>query len=421
MDIARPDIAHAHRRRKVLWIISVSIFVILVTVALSRLKPAVPSVERSAIVLDTIKRGGFPRQVRGNGNLAPVEILWIPAQSQGRVERINVLPGAEVKADTVLIELSNPELDQTVLESEWQLKAAEAEGDKMRLDLESQRLTQEASVATIKENYTEAKEEAEIDESFVKDGLVSEITRQRSRAKADDLKNRYEIEKKRLDISEKLVGAQISSQQAKIEQLRGQLRLKQQLVESLKIRAGIDGVLQKLGDTDSIQVGQQLQVSANVARVAIPTRLKAEIKIPETQAKDVQLGQNVAIDTRNGIVQGKVARVDPTVISGTVTVDVTLVGDLPKGARPDLSVDGTIELETLSDVLYTGRPSQGQTDSISSIFKVINDGKEAVRTQVKLGRNSVNYIEVIEGLKAGDQVILSDMSQWDAYDRIRLK
>jgi HlyD family secretion protein len=421
MDIDRPDIAKAKRRRRILWLITVMVLLCGATVAVSRLEPAAPAVEKSAVVSDAVKRGEFHRQVRGSGTLVPEEILWIPTRSQGRVEAIRVLPGAEVKADTVLVELSNPELTQAVLELEWQLKAAEAENEKTRLELENQKLNLEASVAALKAQLTEAEFDAEIDEDLAAEGFISNFTKRRSRANADVLEKQYDIEAKRLAIRGKLVTAQIAAEEAKIAQLRGQLELKRQLVASLHIRAGIDGVLQKLGNGDPIQVGQQLQVGANVARVAIPTRLMAEIKVPETQVKDVQSGQTVSVDTRNGVVQGRVSRIDPAVVSGTVTVDVTLEGPLPKGARPDLSVDGTIELETVADVLYVGRPVQGQAESDLSIFKMTEDGKEAVRVQVKLGRSSVNYIEVREGLSAGDRIILSDMSQWDVYDRVRLK
>lgn len=421
MDIERPDIAKAYRRRKVLWLVSGGVFILLMTLAVSRMEPAVPAVEKSTIVLDTVREGEFHRQVRGNGTLVPEQILWIPTRSQGRVKAIRVLPGADVKADTVLVELSNPELTQAVQELELQLKAAEAENEKIRLELENQRLNLEASVAALKADLTEAEFDAEIDEELAGEGFISDFSKRKSRAKADVLKKRYDTEEKRLSIAGKLVMAQVSAEKARIEQIQGQLQLKRQLAASLNIQAGIDGVLQKLGEEETLQVGQQLPVGANVARVAIPTRLKAEIKIPETQAKDVQVGQKVSVDTRNGIVNGRVSRVDPSVNSGTVTVDVTLEGSLPRGARPDLSVGGTIELETVSDVLYVGRPVQGQAESKIGLFRVIDNGKEAVRIPVKLGRNSVNYIEVCDGLTAGDQVILSDMAQWDEYERLRLK
>lgn len=421
MDINRPDIARAHRRRKVLWFISAGVLILLTTLAVFRLEPAVPAVEKSTIVLDTVKKGEFHRQVRGNGTLVPEEILWIPTRSQGRVEAIRVLPGAEVKADTVLVELSNPELTQAVHELELQLKAAEAEDEKIRLELENQRLNLEASVAALKADLTEAVFDAQIDEDLAEEGFISEFSKRKSRARADVLKKRYDTEEKRLAIAGKLVMAQIAAEQARIKQIRGQLVLKRQLAASLRLCAGIDGVLQKLGEADPIQVGQQLPVGANVARVAIPSRLKAEIKIPETQAKDVQTGQSVSVDTRNGIVNGRVSRMDPSVNNGTVAVDVTLEGPLPRGARPDLSVDGTIELETVSDVLYVGRPVQGQADSKLGLFRIEKDGKEALLVPVKLGRCSVNYIEVCDGLSAGDRVILSDMSQWDEHERIRLK
>ena len=421
MDIERPDIARARRRRNLMLFTVLGIFILVTTVAVSRLKPAVPVVEKKTIVLGTVKKGEFHRRVRGNGTLVPEKILWIPTRSHGRVEIIRVRPGAEVKADTVIVELSNPELSQAVQELEWQLKAAEAENKKNRLELENQRLNLEASVTALKAELEEAEFDTEIDEQLFEEGFISNVSRRRSRNNADVLKKRYDIEKKRLNIAGKLMLEQISAEQARIEQIRGQLQLKRQLMESLHIRAGIDGVLQELGDGAPIQVGQQLQVGANVARVAIPTRLKAEIKIPETQAKDVQTGQSVSVDTRNGVVEGRVLRIDPAAVNGTVTVDVTLVEDLPSGTRPNQNVDGTIELETVSNVLYVGRPVQGQTGSDIGLFRISEDGNYAHRTIVALGRSSVNYIEIRKGLKPEDRIILSDMSKWDEYSQIRLK
>ncbi len=420
MDIQRTSQARKRRIRRVIFGSVGLVVVALVTVGLSRLKPAAPSVDKGTIWTDTVKRGEMLREVRGTGTLLPEEIRWVPIVNPGRVERILVLPGAAVQADTVLIELSNPELEQAVFDSEWQCKAAAAELENLQAQLESLRLSQEAAAASLKADFSQAELEAEADEELCKDGLVPKLVMKRSRSKADELKSRVEIEEKRLKTSANAARAQVAVQQAKVEQLRAQSNLKRQQFDSLKVRAGLSGVLQKLGDREQLQVGQQLPSGANVARVADPRRLKAEIKIAETQAKDVQLGQLVSVDTRNGLVEGRVVRIDPAVQNGTVTVDVTLEGALPKGSRPDLSVDGTIQLERLADVVNVGRPVQGQAESTVGLFKLVNGGREAVRVQVKLGRSSVNAIEVRGGLEVGDQIIRSDMSQWDAYDRVRI-
>ncbi len=419
MDIQRTSEARKRKiRRTALAVVSL-LALAGVTAGLSRLKPAPPAVEKGAIWTDTVKRGPMLRDVRGTGALVPVEIRWVPTLNPGRVERILVLPGAAVKADAVLLELSNPELVQAALDLEWEVKGAEAELENLRVQLESQRLNQQAAAASLKLDYSQADLEAQADEELASLGLVPTLVLKRSRARAEELKTRYEIEQQRLEISRDAANAQLAVQKSKLEQCRAQARLKQQQVESLKIRAGIDGVLQKLGDKDPLQVGQQLVAGANVARVADPLRLKAEIKVPETQAKDILLDQVAIVDTRNGTAEGRVVRIDPAVQNGTVTVDVALNGPLPKGARPDLSVDATIQLERLDDVLNVGRPVQAEPESASHLFKLVN-ARMAVRVPVKFGRISVNTVEVREGLRAGDQVILSDMSQWDGYDRVRL-
>jgi Multidrug resistance efflux pump len=362
------------------------------------------------------------RQVHGNGTLVPEEIRWIPAANAGRIESILVLPGARVNADTVLLELSNPELDQAAFDAEWALKAAEAELANLKVTLESQRLNQVAAAATVASELNLAELDAVADEKLAKDGLVAELTAKRSRAKAEELRGRYEIEKKRLEIGSEAIAAQLSVQGAKVEQMRASLNLKKHQVDSLKVRAGIFGVLQRLGDALPLQVGQQVSLGANLARVADPSKLKAEIKIAETQAKDIQLDQVAQIDTRNGIIRGRVLRIDPASQNGTRSVDVKLEEALPKGAVPDLGVDGTIELERLDNVLYVERPVIAtQPDSAVGLFKVAENGKTAVRVPVKLGRTSVSTVEVVEGLQVGDVIILSDMSQWDAYARVQLK
>jgi HlyD family secretion protein len=420
MDIARPDQARKRRRKRVLLAAGGLLALAGVTLGLAQLKPAAPSVERSSIWMDTVKRGQMLRQVRGNGSLVPEQIQFVQAETDGRVERILVLPGAEVKPDTILMELSNPELKQASFDAEWQLKAAEAQRTKLKVQLESERLTQKAAVASLKSDYEQAKLEAEADDNLSKRGLVALLNAKRTRAKADDLGARLVIEEERLKISEDSTKAQLAAQDADLQKARALLDLKRRQVEALQVRAGIEGVLQQIGDTVTLQGGQRVTPSATLAKIVQPTKLKAEIKIAETQARDVQIGQIASIDTRNGVIAGRVVRVDPSVLNGTVTVDVKLEEALPRGARPDLSVDGTIELERLDDVLYVGRPVQGQPESKVSVFKVINSGKEAVRVAVKLGRSSVSTIEILEGLQTGDQVILSDMSAWDSHERVRL-
>jgi HlyD family secretion protein len=420
MDIARPDQARKRRRKRLLFGLVGLVVVAGVTVGLAQLKPAAPTVEKGSIWTDTVKRGQMLRQVRGNGTLVPEQIQFVQADTDGRVERIFVLPGAEVKSDTILLELSNPELKQAAFDAEWQLKAAEALLTKLKVQLESERLTQKAATATLKSEYEQARLEAEADAVLSKEGLVAFLNAKRTRAKADDLAARLQIEEDRLKISEDSAKAQVAVQEAELQKVRALLDLKQRQVAALQVRAGIEGVLQQIGDLVTLQVGQRVTPSATLAKIVQPTKLKAEIKIAETQARDVQIGQLAAIDTRNGIISGRVVRVDPSVFNGTVTVDVKLEGPLPRGARPDLSVDGTIELERLDDVLYVGRPVQGQPESTVSVFKVISGGREAIRVAVKLGRSSVSTIEIVEGLQSGDQVVLSDMSAWDNHERVKL-
>jgi HlyD family secretion protein len=420
MDIARPDAAKARRRRRLFYFAGSLAMLVAITLGLMRLKPAAPTVDRAQVWSDTVQRGEMLRQVRGNGVLVPEQIHWIPATTPGRIERIRVLPGAQVKADTVIVELANPEVEQAALDAEWQLKGAEADFNKLKVQLESDRLNQASQAAQLNSECMIAKVDAQADTELEAEGLVDRLTALRSRTKAEQLALRCEMEQKRLGILEKNHQAQLAAQQAELERMRALLALKQKHLAELTVRAGIDGVLQRLGDRDQLQVGQQLAAGANIARVADPTKLKAEIKVVETQAKDIAHGQKAVIDTRNGTVPGRVARIDPAVQNGTVTVDVALEGPLPKGARPDLTVEGIIELELLANVLYVGRPVQGQSESTVGLFKLDAAGREATRVPVKLGRSSVNTIEILDGLGEGDRVILSDMSQWDAHNRVRL-
>jgi HlyD family secretion protein len=379
-------------------------------------------VEKSSIFTDTVRRGEMRREVRGNGTLVPEDIRWIPTISAGRVERILVLPGARVQADTVLVELNNPDVEQAAFDADWQLKGAEAELANVRVQLQTDKLTQKKAVATAEADYSNAKLDYEVANTLATNGLTPAVTLKQAKTKAEELAKLLDIERERLDASVDAAKAQLDVQEAKVAQLRAQLALKRKQVEALKIRAGMDGVLQRLGDpTNPLQLGQQLAAGAPVARVANQAKLKAAIKIAETQAKDILSDQPAEIDTHNGVVKGHVIRVDPAVENGTVTVDVALDDPLPSGARPDLSVDGTVQLERLDNVLYVGRPVQGQAQNQTGLFKLVDNGKAAVRIPVKLGRSSVSSIEIVQGLQAGDQVILSDMGAWEKHDRLRLE
>ena len=416
MDIQRPSMARRRRIKRIVYSAAGLLLVLGISLGLSRLKPAAPSVEWSTVWPDTVKRGPMLRQVRGNGTLVPEEIRWIPALTEGRVERLRLLPGAPVRADTVLLDLSNPQLDLDLLDAQSQLKAGEAEYLDLQVSLESQRLDQQAAAAKVQAEYNQAKLQADRDEILAREGLTPDLTLKLSKVIAEELANRYEIEKKRLEIYAESIKAQLAVQKTKVEQHRALYELRKSQVDALHVKAGTDGVLQQL----PVEVGESVAPGTNLARVAEPKRLKAALKIPETQAKDIMIGQPAVIDTRNGTIPGRVTRIDPASENGTVTVDVALAGELPKGARPDLSVDGTIELERLDDVLYVGRPVQAQQESLVTLFRVDPDRRGAVRVKVRFGRSSVNTIEVLEGLTVGDQVLLSDMSTWDAYDRIRL-
>lgn len=416
MDVPRPDRSREKKLRRLALLGGGALLLGAVTLGVSRLKPAAPTVERATVWIDTVKRGPMLRQVRGAGTLVPEEIRWIPSVTEARVEKIVVRPGAQVTAGTVLLEMSNPEVERDALDAEWQLKAAEADLAGLTVTLESRQLDQQASAASVRADYTQAQMQAATNEGLAKDGLVSDLTLKLSKVRADEMKTRNEIEEKRLAMKDRSDEAQLSAQRAKVEQLRGMARLRRDRLEALKVRAGMDGVLQQV----PVEVGQRVAPGTNVARVADPNRLKAEVRVPETQAKDVVIGQRAEVDTRNGVVEGRVVRIDPAVQNGTVTVEVTLVGELPRGARPDLSVDGTIEIERLPDVTFVGRPAFGQEKSTVGLFKLVEGGKYAVRVPVKLGKSSVNTVEVVEGLNPGDQVVLSELSAWDAYDRIRL-
>ena len=416
MDIRRDDLIRKRRIRRIIYIVAGLLAIGSVTLGVSRLKPAAPSVDKATVWVDTVKRGPMLLEVRGLGSLVPEDILVVSAPVDGRVVRRLLLPGSQVTADTVLMELTNPEQEQATLDAEWQLKAAEAGYKSTKAQLDSTLLDQKAKAAQVQSDYIEAQLNADRDVELARRGLGSELNAKVTKAKAEALATSNQIEKERLAVSAASVRAQLEEQQAKVEQLRALYELKKSQLASLQVRAGADGVLQEL----DVEVGQRVAAGTPLAKVVQPTRLKAQLKIPETQAKDVLIGQKASIDTRNGIIPGHVIRVDPSVVEGSVTVDVKLDAPLPQGARPDLSVEGTIEIENLPDVVYVGRPGFGQPNSTVGIFKLDENGKGATRVQVKLGRASVNSVEILGGLQPGDQVILSDMSQWDAFNRIRL-
>lgn len=420
MDIARPDLARQRRRRRFAWAGFGILTLAAISYFLARLEPAVPTVDRGTLWTNAVQRGEMLRQVRGNGTLVPEQIQFVQAETGGIVERIFVQPGAKVGADSVILELGNPELKQQAFDAEWAARAAAAQLAKLKVTLESERLSQEAALMSLRSDTKQAVIEANANEILAKDGLVPANEKERTRAKADDLAGRVKIEEKRLQFAADSAKAQLAVQEAEVEKLKAMHLLRGRQVEALRVKAGIAGVLSQLGDREVLQSGQRVAPSATLAKVVVPTRLKAEIRIAETQAKDVSRGQRVEVDTRNGIVSGHVVRVDPAVQNGTVLVEVKLDGPLPKGARPDLSVEGTIELERLDDVLHVGRPVQGQPDSTVGLFRLVDGGRYAVRVPVKLGRTSVSSIEVIEGLAPGDVVVLNDMSQYDAHSRLKL-
>ena len=417
MDIARPSNARQKRIRQIIYVTAGLAAVGLITLGLSRLKPAAPTVEMAVVWPDTVKRGPMVRQVRGLGTLVPEDIRWIPATTQGRVEAIILKPGTAVKPGDVILELSNPQVEQSAQDATLQMRAEEANLSNLRVQLQNDYLQQKASAATIESDYAQAKMQLDMNEALAKDKLVSDLVLRQSKVRADELNSRRAIEQTRLKATEEQIQTRVAVQQSKVDQTRALVTLRHNELAALKVRAGFAGMLQVV----PVERGAQVAPGTNLARVADLSRLKAELKIAETQAKDIQIGQIAEIDTRNGIVKGHVVRIDPSVINGTRTVDVSLDSDLPKGAVPDLSVDGTIELERLADVLSMGRPAFGQEQSTVGLFKIDADGAYASRTQVKLGRSSVNTVEVLSGLKVGDRVILSDMSQYDAFDRVRLK
>lgn len=416
MDIPRPELKRKKRIRQAL---STGIGVVLLgvlTVGVSRLEPAAPRVDSASLWFGQVEQGEMLRQVRGPGVLVPREIRWIAAQTDGRVERILLRPGTTVEADTVLVELSNPDLMRQAEEARYQLEAARAELAETELSLKSQELDQRSRLAVAQTEYESARLEAEANEQLVDEGVVSSLEYQRSELMARQQKIRMDIEQERLDQLAASMVAQLAAQRARFDQVKNAYERRLEQIDSLNVRAGIAGVLQEV----QVEEGQRIALGANIAVVARPDDLQAELQIPETQARDVQMGQLVHVDTRNGIVEGTVIRIDPGARNGTVQVDVELTGKLPRGARPQLSVDGTIEIERLENVVHTGRPVYGQPNSTISLFKVVEGGRYAVRVPVEIGRTSVNKVEIVQGLAPGDRVVLSDASAYDEYDRIRI-
>ena len=417
VDIARPaSVAKKKKIRRAIFATLAIIVIAGITFGVAQLKPAAPTVDRAAVWVDTVKEGPMLRLVRGSGTLVPEEIRWIPARTSGRVERILLRPGATVAPGTVILELSNPELQQQVKEAELAFQSAQASFQNRKTELESTLLSQQASVAGVKSQHEDAVLNLEAQEKLFKDGLVSEIQVKQFRSREAELRNRLKIEEQRLEMSRTGIKSQLAPQEAQVDQARATYALRVQQLDDLRVKAAMDGVLQQV----PVEVGAQVGPGTNLARVANPTKLKAEVRIAETQTKDIRIGQLAEVDTRNGIIKGRVSRIDPSATGGTVGVDITLEEALPDGARPDLSVDGTITLEKLDKVIFVGRPAFGQEHSTVQLFKLDPSTGEAHRVQVKLGRSSVNQIEILEGLRPGDQVILSDMSAQDAYDRIRL-
>ncbi len=422
MDIPRPFAARVRRRRRFAYVGAGLAALTGITVGVSKLKPAMPSVERSSVLIDTVKRGPMVRQVRGLGVLAPEEIRWIAASTEGRVEKILVRPGTPVQADTVLAVLGNPTVEQQAFDAKWKLRAEEAQYHSLAVMLQSQVLDQKANTAKARQEAADAQMRSATDDELAKAGVIAEQARKISDGSSRQLTLRAEIEEQRYLNATRQLEAQLAEEQAKVEQARAVFELQQKQRDMLRVRPGISGILQELSwNGNALQEGQQVSAGSTIAKVANPQRLKAELKIPESQAKDVQLGQPAQIDTHNGVIAGKVIRIDPAVQNGTRTVDIALVGDLPPGAVPDLSVDGTIDLERIANALLVGRPAAGQEKTTVGLFKIEPDGRIASRVQVILGRSSVSTVEVLGGLRDGDQVILSDMSRWDQFERIQLE
>jgi HlyD family secretion protein len=417
MDIARPDEKRKKRIRRTIYISVALLVVAAIGLGLSRLSPAAPSVDRATIFTDAVKRGPMLRDVRGLGTLVPETIWTVPAATDGRVEKRYLLPGTPVKADTVILDLNNPQLEQQTLDAEYQLKGAEAALEQTKAQLQNQLMDKRTAAAQISSQYRTAEMQKETKEQLLTNGLAATLDVRTAEVQAEELAKQNDLAEKEVDTFSNSIDAQLAVAQATVDQKKALYELNKSQLDRLHIKPGIDGVLQEL----DVDVGQQVTAGTVLLKVAQPTQLKAALQIAETQAKDIQIGQKASVDTHNGIIPGHVIRIDPAVLNGTRTVDVKLDGPLPPGAVPQLSVEGTIEIERLADVLYVGRPVHGDENSKVGLFKVTPDGKEANRVQVELGRASVNAVEIRSGLQVGDQVILSDMSAEDNYDRVELK
>jgi HlyD family secretion protein len=417
VDIVRPEIKHKKKMRRIGYIAAAVVLIPLVTYALSRLKPAAPSVDSGTVWTGTVKRGPMLRDVRGLGTLVPETIRLIPAVTDGQVQTRYLLPGTPVKANTVIFDLVNPQLQQETLDAEYQLKGAQAAYEQTKAQLQNQLMDKRTLAASVSSQYRTAEMVRQTKEELGANGLAPQLDVKTAQVQAEELAKENDLAQKEVQTFDNSIASQLAVQEATVNQKRAMYELKKSQMDQLHIRPGIDGMLQEL----DVEVGQKVTMGTVLARVAQPTHLKAQLKIAETQAKDILIGQKATVDTHNGIIPGHVTRIDPAVVNGTVTVDVGLDGPLPTGARPDLSVEGTVEIERLADVLFVERPVHGEANSTVGIFKVVDDGKEATRVQVQLGRTSVNTVEIVKGLEIGDKVILSDMSAWDNYDRVQLK
>jgi HlyD family secretion protein len=417
MDIARPDVKRQKTVRRYIYVGASLFAVVAATAALARLKPAAPSVDRSTIWTDTVKRGPMIREVRGLGTLVPETVWVLPAATEGRVEKRYLLPGTPVKAKTIILDLSNPQLQQEALDAQYQLKGAQASYEQTKAELQNQLMDKRTQAASVSSQYRTAEMQKEAYESLGKLGLKAALDVKTAEVQAEELAKQNDLAQQEVEIFANSINAQLAVQQASVDQKRALYALKESQVDQLHVRAGVDGILQEL----DVDVGQQVAQGAALAKVSQPNQLKAALQIAETQAKDIQIGQKASVDTHNGVIAGHVMRIDPSVANGTRTVDVKLDGRLPQGAVPDLSVEGTVEIERLSDVLYVGRPVRGDANSTVGLFKLVDGGSEAVRVPVEIGSESVNTVEIRKGLAAGDAVILSDMSAEDNYDRVELK
>jgi len=417
VDIVRPEIKHKKKMRRIGYIAAAVVLIPLMTYALSRLKPAAPSVDSGTVWTGTVKRGPMLRDVRGLGTLVPETIRLIPAVTDGQVQTRYLLPGTPVKANTVIFDLVNPQLQQETLDAEYQLKGAQAAYEQTKAQLQNQLMDKRTLAASVSSQYRTAEMVKQTKEELGANGLAPMLDVKTAQVQAEELAKENDLAQKEVETFNNSIASQLAVQEATVDQKRAMYELKKSQMDQLHIRPGIDGMLQEL----DVEVGQKVTMGTVLARVAQPTHLKAQLKIAETQAKDILIGQKATVDTHNGIIPGHVTRIDPAVVNGTVTVDVGLDGPLPTGARPDLSVEGTVEIERLADVRYVERPVHGEANSTVGIFKVVDDGKEATRVQVQLGRTSVNTVEIVKGLEIGDKVILSDMSAWDNYDRVQLK